>query len=52
MTSNTIIEIQTNDSDQDKEIDKTDKDSMGWKILPHMVMTLYNSDTSDTDGTE
>ena len=37
-TSNTVREIQTNDSDQDTEIYKNDSDSMGWNNLADMVM--------------
>ena len=51
-TSNTVIQIQTSDSDQDTEIDKNDSESMGWNNLPHTLMTSDNSDMSDIDGTE
>ena len=51
-TSNTVREIQTRYSNQETEIDKNDSDSMSWNILPDMVMTSDNSDTSDTDRTE
>ena len=51
-TLNTVSEIQTRDSDQNTDMDKNESDSMGWIILPDMVMTLDNSDTSDTDRKE
>ena len=47
-----VSEIQSIDSDHNRDIDGNDSDSMGWNNITDMVMTYDNSDASDTDGTE
>ena len=45
-----INEIQVSDSDHSTNIE--DNDSIGWRSIPHITTTLYDSNICDTDEAE